>query len=628
MALRQPAQQRARVRSQPFSFPAPTRGWVANGNLAVPQPGGAVVMENWFPTATGAIMRRGKQIYATLGSGDLDTTALFAYNDGNNRKLFGATETTVYDITTIISPINYTLGTEDGDEIVTDDGDFIGQLSTGDLEVITGQTGGNWISVQFSTSGGAYLVNVNGMDPMQVYDGANWYPISASAVSTLNYDAETVAFTVGETLTGGTSGATAPILRVDDNGTTGTLILGAITGGPFQNNETITDGDGGSATADGASSTLFGAFTGVSTSSLSYVWSFKNRLFFIEKETMDAWYLPVDQITGVAVKFPLGGEFSLGGSLVFGASWSRDTGDGLNAMCAFFTSEGEVAIYQGTNPADAAAWSQVGIYRIGKTLGQLAHITAGGDLVIATDIGFVPLSQALQKDYAALSPSAVSAPIEVEWNSAVQLRSSEPWQCEVWSAGQMVIVALPTVNDQPDRMFVANARTGAWAPFTNWGATCLQVFEDRLFCGTTEGRVFELNVTGLDDGLPYTATYLPSFDPIGTLGLKSVSMARAVLKASTALNERLSIQKDYNVSLPNVPDASPVSVSGTWGSGVWGDSVWGRPTEKSVFQRWRSVGGAGETIAPALQITSGSLVAIDAEIIRTDVLYDSGGFVT
>jgi hypothetical protein len=415
---------------------------------------------------------------------------------------------------------------------------------------------------------------------------------------------------------------------VDDNGTTGTLILGAITGGPFQNNETITDGDGGSATADGASSTLFGAFTGVSTSSLSYVWSFKNRLFFIEKETMDAWYLPVDQITGVAVKFPLGGEFSLGGSLVFGASWSRDTGDGLNAMCAFFTSEGEVAIYQGTNPADAAAWSQVGIYRIGKTLGQLAHITAGGDLVIATDIGFVPLSQALQKDYAALSPSAVSAPIEVEWNSAVQLRSSEPWQCEVWSAGQMVIVALPTVNDQPDRMFVANARTGAWAPFTNWGATCLQVFEDRLFCGTTEGRVFELNVTGLDDGLPYTATYLPSFDPIGTLGLKSVSMARAVLKASTALNERLSIQKDYNVSLPNVPDASPVSTSGTWGSGIWGDSVWGRPTEKTVFQRWRSAAGAGETVAPSLQITSGSLAPIDAEIIRTDILYDSGGFVT
>ncbi len=628
MALRQPAQQRARVRSQPFSFPAPTRGWVANGNLAVPQPGGAVLLENWFPTATGAIMRRGKQIYATLGDGSIPTTALFAYNDGNNRKLFGATETTVYDITTIISATNYTLVTDEGDDITTDTGDHLGMQSTGDLAVITGQTGGDWISVQFSTSGGAYLVNVNGMDPMEVYDGDHWYPISSSVVSTLNYDAESAPFTVGQTLTGGTSAATAPIIRVDDAGTTGTLILGAVTGGPFQDNETITDALTGAATANGASATLFGAFTGVDTSDLSYVWSFKNRLFFIQKGTMDAWYLPVDQITGAAVKFPLGGEFALGGTLVFGASWSRDTGDGLNAMCAFFTSEGEVAIYQGTNPGDANAWSQVGIYRIGKTLGANAFITAGGDLVIATDIGFVPLSQALQKDYAALSPSAVSAPIEVEWNSAVALRSSAPWHCEVWSAGQMVVVVLPTVNDQPDRMFVANARTGAWAPFTNWGGTCIQVFEDRLFFGSTEGRVFEANVTGLDDGLPYTASYLPSFDPVGTLGLKSVSMARAVLKASTSLNERLSIQKDYKVVLPNAPDASPVISSGTWGSGTWGDSVWGRQTEKSVFQRWRSAAGAGETVAPALQITSGSIVPIDAEIIRTDILYDSGGFVT
>lgn len=628
MGFRQPATRRTPAQSKPFVFPAPTRGWISNGNLAVSQPAGAVVLENWFPTATGAIMRRGKQIYATLGNGDLPTTAMFAYNDGNNRKLFAANETTIYDITNITSPTNYTIGTDEGDEIGTESDDVIGQRSTDGHDVVTGQTGGDWISVQFETSGGAYLVNVNGSDPMQVYDGTHWYPISSSAVSTLNYDAETVAFTVGETLTGTTSGATATILRVDDNGTTGTLILGAITGGPFDDNETITDGDGGSATADGASATLFGAFSGVDTSNLSYVWSFKNRLFFIEKETMNAWYLPVDQITGTATKFPLGGEFSLGGSLVFGASWSRDTGDGLNAMCAFFTSEGQVAIYQGTNPADADAWAQVGIYRIGKALGKLAHITAGGDLVIATDIGFVPLSQALQKDYVALSPSAVSAPIEAEWNSAVALRSSAAWQCEVWSAGQMVIVALPTVNDQPDRMFVANARTGAWAAFTNWGATCIQVFEDRLFFGSTEGRVFEANVTGLDDGVPYTTTYIPSFDAMQASGMKTVTMARAVLKSATALNERLSVQKDYKIRMPTAPDASPSSSISTWDSGIWGESVWGRPADKSVFQRWRSVAGSGETIAIGVQITSGTLVPIDAEIIRTDAIYRNGALVT
>lgn len=627
MAYRVPAQQRARSRAKPYSFPAPTRGWVANGNLALPQPAGAVILENWFPTATGAILRRGKQLYVTLGDGSEDTTALFSYNDGNNRKLFGATNSTVYDITTIFSATNYLLGTEEEDELVTDLGDLIGQLSTDGLEVITGMTGGDWVSAQFETSGGTFLANVNGQDAYHLYDGNGWYPITSSPVSALNYDAESSPFTVGETVTGGTSGATAVIIRVVDNGSTGTLFLGAITGGPFQNDEVITDSDGGSATADGASTTVFGAFTGVSTSSLSYVWSFKNRLFFIEKETMDAWYLPVDQVTGAAVKFPLGGEFPLGGSLVFGASWSRDAGDGLNAMCAFFTSEGEVAIYQGTDPGDSDAWAQVGIYRIGKPLGKAAHITAGGDLVVAGDIGFVPLSQALQKDYAALSPSAVSAPIEVEWNNAVQLRSSMPWHCEVWSAGQMVIVALPTVNDQPDRMFVANARTGAWAGFTNWGATCLQIFENRFFFGATDGRIFEGNVTGLDDGEPYTGTYVPSFDPISTLGLKTVSMAKAVLKSSTAMNERLSIQTNYRIRLPSAPDATAVPGAGAWGTATWGESVWGVQAEKSIFDRWRSAVGAGEAVSVALQITSGSLVPLDVEIVRSDILYEVGDLV-
>lgn len=68
--------------------------------------------------------------------------------------------------------------------------------------------------------------------------------------NTLNYDAETVGFTAGSTLTGGTSGATATILRVLDAGTTGTLYLDNVVG-TFQNDETITGSGGGSATANG-----------------------------------------------------------------------------------------------------------------------------------------------------------------------------------------------------------------------------------------------------------------------------------------------------------------------------------------------------------------------------------------
>jgi hypothetical protein len=68
--------------------------------------------------------------------------------------------------------------------------------------------------------------------------------------STLLYQTQTGNFTVGNTLTGGTSGATARIVADTDAGATGTLTLYDVVG-TFVNGELITDGSGGSATTNG-----------------------------------------------------------------------------------------------------------------------------------------------------------------------------------------------------------------------------------------------------------------------------------------------------------------------------------------------------------------------------------------
>ena len=67
----------------------------------------------------------------------------------------------------------------------------------------------------------------------------------------LLYDAETVAFTtLGQIITGGTSGAKAELVAVTDWGTTGLLTLRDVRG-TFQDNETITGSSEGSATVNG-----------------------------------------------------------------------------------------------------------------------------------------------------------------------------------------------------------------------------------------------------------------------------------------------------------------------------------------------------------------------------------------
>lgn len=85
-------------------------------------------------------------------------------------------------------------------------------------------------------------VAVNGLSADTIYRAVAIY------VSALDYDAQTAEFTAGETITGGTSGATATIQRViDGSSNTGRLYIESVTG-TFVNNETITSAAGSATT--------------------------------------------------------------------------------------------------------------------------------------------------------------------------------------------------------------------------------------------------------------------------------------------------------------------------------------------------------------------------------------------
>jgi hypothetical protein len=597
MFSRQGSRKKRKV-AQEFIFPAPVLGLIRSGTVIGADPRGCEVLENFIPTAEGARFRGGSVLRATM---DGAATQLMNYRSGSGEALFAVTQSDIYRFNDIADP-----------EVIQ-------------TPEISGLNSGNWSFVQFATSGGQFLVIANGADPVFVFDGTDWEARDTSATNELAYDGLVTAFEVGETVTGGTSGASADIIAIlPATSTTGTLVLGAITAGPFDDNEAITS-DEGEAVADGASAARSSlVIDGVSSSALSFVWSHKRRLWFVEGGTLSAWYLPVNSIAGTAVEFPLDSIFRLGGSLLFGGTWSQDTGDGLDDYMVFVTTEGEIAVYQGTDPSTAADWSLVGVYVIGKPLNKTAWFRAGGDLVILTEDGIVPVSEALRKDRAALQAAAITLSIEDLWQNAIANRDvAFNFSVSLWSTQTALFIGTPDVGGGTT-VLVANTRSGAWATIKGWDIQCSVIYQDRLFFGDSEGRLVEGDIQGNDLGLPYSGRYVPKFQELGASDTKVVNHARILSRSAEVASPRLACFADYSVGqFPTEFDA-PEAVGSLWGSAIWGTGTWGGGIVRSARFDWQAVSAQGFAVAPAMIVGSDSLAKPTFEIQGVIIRYEMG----
>lgn len=611
--------------AQPREWPAPVSGWVSNRALADPQSiegPGAAVLDNFFPQATGVSLRRGKARYATLVEDELSVQSLFVYHSGTIEKLFAANQGTIYDISNVVFPQPQEIGDESGDMLGDGLGNVFGWNSTAGLEVAEGYTSADWSTIQFATTGGVFLIGVNGSDPGFIYDGDGFYPLTGSGIQRLAYDGEVAPFVVGEIVTGGTSGATGEVVRAPASVAGAGFLYLKDTTGTFDDNEAITGDIAGDAVANGADEAWIAGLDfggGLTSADMSFVWAYKSRLYFVQNESLTAWYLDVDSVSGTATAFPMGGVFGNGGSLLFGQRWSLETGGsgGLSDQNIFVTTEGEVAIYQGSFPGEAATWSIVGVYRIGAPLGKRAYIRGGGDLAIATTVGLVPLSKAITLDVTALNVAAISYKIADAWSDAIRLRGALNWQAMVWPEEKMAMIAPPDLIGSSDPVvFVSNTETGAWARYTNWQALCFAVYKGEMYFGSPDGCVYQANVGGFDDDQTYTGVVMPLFDDLGaSFASKIGKMARARVRAATVVNDRVDILTDFDLSLPASPDATPIFSSNQWGSAVWGESRWDAATPGIINQEWRSSGGIGYSIAPCYQVTSGAPSPVDVELI-------------
>jgi len=143
------AQQRRAVTA---SVAAPIGGWNARDSVAEMNPLDAVVLNNFYPTPSQIQLRKGYTQFATGITGQVDT--LMQYSGGSTSKLFAAAGSVIYDVSS-------------------------GGVAT---SAVTGLGSDRWQYVNDSTTGGNFLVAVNGTDAALIYDGTNW--VTYATIST------------------------------------------------------------------------------------------------------------------------------------------------------------------------------------------------------------------------------------------------------------------------------------------------------------------------------------------------------------------------------------------------------------------------------------------------------------
>lgn len=139
--------------SQSVSIPSPIGGWNARDPIASMPATDAIVLDNWYPTASDVRVRSGMASWATGLSGRVET--LMTYGSTTTSKMFAVAGGNVYDVT-----------------------------SSGAVgSAVTTFSNSRIQSENFTTAAGNYLMCCNGVDAPQHYNGSAWATPSITSVT-------------------------------------------------------------------------------------------------------------------------------------------------------------------------------------------------------------------------------------------------------------------------------------------------------------------------------------------------------------------------------------------------------------------------------------------------------------
>lgn len=498
------------------SVPAPVGGLNARDSIADMPETDAIILENFFPTPTKVELRNGYASHVTGLPAWVETLA--AYNGLTTKKLFAASGTAIYDVTT--------------------------EGAVG-AAVVSGMSNARWQYTQMGTAAGKYLLMVNGANKMRYFDGTTW-------------------------------------------------------------------------SADGGTFTV----TGVGTENCININIFKNRVWLIQKNSMLAWYLPTSSVGGAATSFDLGPIFRLGGKLIGMYNWTLDNYTGIDDFAVFISSEGEIAVYKGTDPASTTTWALVGTFRTGRPIGDRPTVKVASDLVIVSADGAFAITKALISDRAQNNVALTEKITNLITADVSNYKSNFGWQIILHPIGNKLIINVPQVENSTQYQYVMNTINGSWCKFTGWNMACFEISDDILY-GGGNGVVYKCDNGDTDIGGQITGVMQPAFNYFKSRGqIKKFTMARPIFESTGPVGVTTRLNIDFEDKSPtSVPTLTGISGS-PWDLSPWDTSPWS--PDFQIIKNWIGVTGVGYCgtlrISAAANGTNIALQSIDYVFERGGVI--------
>ena len=369
--------------------------------------------------------------------------------------------------------------------------------------------------------------------------------------------------------------------------------------------------------------------SGLPTTTLRTVSVWKQRVFFTAEADSHLYYLQaVNSITGSAAGFHMGSLLRNGGYISAAFNWTLDAGVGIDDHLVVVGTEGDVGVWQGTDPASASTFALRGVWYIGPVPKYGRYFTStGGDVLVLSELGLVQMSKLVNGQFVDAEPGPVQK-IQSSLNPLVTLlRSTPSWDVFTAPSDDVLVIRPPQQPTGVYQQFGMNINTGSWCTFSNMSMDCAAVLSGVTYFGNSSGQVYKA-FNGTRDNVAANGSggdliegdIQTAFQSFGTPGqLKKFGMARPVFIAPSppAVKVRVNVQYSFTSVAGSPSFTTPIT--SLWDTGIWNTAIWAG--SENTYQAFAGVAGMGYFGSLRMKVRglSGTILS------STHILVEQGG---